>query len=212
MQQMVWGSDPSIYRKNQFLNALEKNSDDSSESDVEKIGNHIYFYNDIYDHTILKLNKAIREVGKAIKTSLQPFDLNTKPQIHIHVNSQGGSVMAGIAGMENILAAKKEFEIVTHVEGMVASAATYLTIVGDKRIIHPHSYMLIHQISAFYHGNYEQLKDRKENLDELMNFCKKIYFEYTNVPEEKIEEILKHDLYFNAETCKEYGLVDEVSE
>jgi ATP-dependent protease ClpP protease subunit len=44
----------------------------------------------------------------------------------------------------------------------------------------------------------------------MMTTIKNVYKKYTEVPMEKIDEILKHDLMWDAETCKTLGLVDEI--
>ena len=52
--------------------------------------------------------------------------------------------------------------------------------------------------------------DDMDNNTKLMEMIKKLYKEYTKVPEDKLEEILKHDLWWDAETCLEYGLIDKI--
>ena len=59
-------------------------------------------------------------------------------------------------------------------------------------------------------GKYEELKDSIENCDLFMQIIKDIYDEHTKIPKKKLKEILKHDLWLDAETCLEYGLVDEI--
>ena len=44
----------------------------------------------------------------------------------------------------------------------------------------------------------------------MMDMIKNTYRDYTKVPTEQIDEILKHDLFWDAETCKTLGLVDEI--
>ena len=70
--------------------------------------------------------------------------------------------------------------------------------------------MLIHQLSAGVYGKYTELEDDMENNKHLMATIKKIYKEYTNLPMKKLDEILKHDLWFDSKVCLEYGLVDEI--
>ena len=53
-------------------------------------------------------------------------------------------------------------------------------------------------------------EDEKQNLDLMMETIKRVYKEYTKVPMKKLDEILKHDLLWDAETCKALGLVDEI--
>jgi ATP-dependent protease ClpP protease subunit len=49
-----------------------------------------------------------------------------------------------------------------------------------------------------------------ENNKRLMKMIKDIYKQYTKVPMKNIDEILKHDLWFDSAKCLEFGLVDEV--
>ena len=44
----------------------------------------------------------------------------------------------------------------------------------------------------------------------MMETIKRVYKEYTKVPEKKLDEILKHDLMWDAETCLKYGLIDNI--
>ena len=59
-------------------------------------------------------------------------------------------------------------------------------------------------------GNYESLKDQMENNDLLMDTLKNIYTENTKIPKRILNQMLKKDLWFDAETCLKYGLVDEI--
>ena len=70
--------------------------------------------------------------------------------------------------------------------------------------------MLIHQLSSGTWGKMNELEDEMENLKELMNSIRKIYKENTNISEGEINEILKHDLWWNSEICLAKGLVDEI--
>ncbi len=70
--------------------------------------------------------------------------------------------------------------------------------------------MLIHQLSSGMWGKYEELKDDMENNERLMETIRDIYTRHTKIPKKKLNEILKHDLWFDSDTCLEYGLVDEI--
>ena len=70
--------------------------------------------------------------------------------------------------------------------------------------------MLIHQLSSGLWGKYEEMKDDMKNCDRLMDMIREVYLEHTNIPKKKLDGILKHDLWFDAEQCLEYGLVDEI--
>ena len=180
---------------------------DSRPSFVEVVENRIYFYSHIETEKILQLNRNIRSMG--INLQREATIQNRGPaNIYLHIQSYGGSIFAGLAGMDEII--KSVVPVYTMVDGCCASAATFLSICGKKRFINRHAYMLIHQLSSFMWGKYEEFKDEMKNLNKLMSMIKEIYGEYTNVPTKKLEGILKHDLWFNAEECKEYGMVDEI--
>jgi len=128
--------------------------------------------------------------------------------IYLHIQSYGGEIFSGFSAMDNILMCKSP--VITIVDGVCASAGTFLSIVGKKRLITKNSYMLIHQLSSFHWGKYSELEDQKQNMDNFMIKIKEIYTEYTKIPKVVLDDILKHDLFFDANRCLEYGLVDEI--
>lgn len=196
-----------------ILNSTKDKKDEKNGNDekvlVETTGNHIYFYSGVFEDSVLQLIKTLQETIVKLKTNLFQYGID-KPEVHLHINSGGGSVFDGISAMDNILRLKNDATIITHVEGRCASAATFLSLIGHKRIIHPNSFMLIHQLSSFFFGKYDEFNDKKQNLDQLMGFIKDIYKKYSSVPMKELDEILKHDIYFDAEKCLEYKLVDEI--
>jgi ATP-dependent Clp endopeptidase proteolytic subunit ClpP len=174
---------------------------------LERIDNRIYFYSEIDRVGIMTLNKELRNISSdmIIQSKTQESEL---PNIFLHINSYGGNIFAGLAALDEIL--KCNVPVYTIVDGCCASAATFLSVVGHKRYINKHAFMLIHQLSSAMWGKYEEFKDEQKNLDKLMDTIKGIYNEYTKIPPEEIEGILKRDLWFDADTCLEYGLVDEI--
>jgi len=130
------------------------------------------------------------------------------PSIKLFINSGGGSIVSGIASMDTIL--RTQVPVHTYVDGFSASAATFLTVVGEKRFMSRNSYMMIHQLSSNFWGTYSNFEDEKENLDLMMKTIKDIYKKYTKLPMKKLDEILKHDLMWDAQTCLKYGIIDEI--
>jgi len=174
---------------------------------IEVVENRIYFYSDINTDKILQLNRNLR--NKGIDLQREAMVQEREPaNLFLHIQSYGGSIFAGMAGMDEII--KSIVPVHTMIDGCCASAATFLSVCGKKRFINRHAYMLIHQLSSFMWGKYEEFKDEIQNLDKIMVMIKKVYGEYTKIPTKKLEEILKHDLWFDANECKEYGLVDEI--
>ncbi len=181
--------------------------DEADNCTIETVNNHIYFYSAIDTQSVLNLIKAIREATDKMVIDARKVGLESR-SLYRHINSPGGSVLDGFAAMDAI--STNEIPIVSIVDGVAASSGTFLTIVGKERWINKHAYMLIHQISSGYWGKYNENKDAMRNMDSLMQDLKDMYKEYTKLPNKKLEEILNHNLYFNADTCLKYGLVDKV--
>jgi ATP-dependent Clp endopeptidase proteolytic subunit ClpP len=199
MDEKYWGEKTSPGKK-----AVNK---ENTEKHIAVHENKIYFYAGVNRESAAELNKKIGELQVKSFTMANNLDIEPYP-IHLHINSGGGSIISGIASMDTILSCK--VPVYTYVDGFAASAATFLTIVGNKRFISRHSYMLIHQLTSNFWGKYSEFQDAKQNLDLMMDTVKNVYKKYTKVPVRKLNEILKHDLMWDAKTCLEYGLVDEI--
>tara|TARA_R110000824_G_scaffold290358_7_gene478895 strand:- start:526 stop:1134 length:609 start_codon:yes stop_codon:yes gene_type:complete len=183
--------------------------DDSAtnESEVTLLNNRIYFYSEVTRPQCLALNKNIQTLSDAMCTNSHNYDIPVPP-IRLHINSYGGSVFAGLSSVDYIISSKAPVHSV--VEGCAASAATLMSVVAEKRYIHRNSFMLIHQLSSGMWGKFEELKDSIENCEILMQTIRDIYGKHTQIPKKKLDEILKRDLWFDADTCLKYGLVDEI--
>ena len=169
--------------------------------------NKIYYYAGVNRESAAELNKKIGEIESKGLTLANTLDIDP-PTLKVLINSGGGSITAGISSMDTILRCKVPVE--TYVDGFCASAATFISVVGGRRFMSRNSYMLIHQLSSSLWGKYSEIEDEKKNLDLMMETIKSVYKEYTKVPMRKLDEILRHDLLWDANTCLKYGLVDEI--
>ena len=184
-----------------------KSGTEATEKHISVQDNKIYFYSGVNRNACSELNKKMGELEtKALTLSLN-LDIDSPP-IKIYINSGGGSVVAGISSMDSIIRSK--VPVHTYVDGFSASAATFMSVVGNQRFMSRNSYMLIHQISTQFWGTYANFDDEKKNLDLMMRTIKDVYKKYTKLPMKKLDEILKHDLMWDAKTCLEYGMIDEI--
>ena len=186
---------------------VKKTNGDNNEKHISVQDNKIYFYSGVNRNSCVELNKKIGELESKSLTLSKTLGI-LPPSIKLFINSGGGSIVSGIASMDTILRCKVPVE--TYVDGFSASAATFLTVVGEKRFMSRNSYMMIHQLSSNFWGTYSNFEDEKENLDLMMKTIKDIYKKYTKLPMKKLDEILKHDLMWDAQTCLQYGIVDEI--
>ena len=169
--------------------------------------NNIYFYSEVSRPKVFSLNKSLTRVSNSIKNRSNVLEAEDIP-IKLHICSYGGSVFSGFAAVDYIAGCK--VPVHSYIDGCAASAATLMSVVAVKRYIHKNSFMLIHQLSSGMWGNYEALKDSMENCDILMETIRNIYVKHTKIPKKQLNDILKRDLWFDAETCLKYGLIDEI--
>lgn len=201
-----------LTKENEEEQNKEKNKDkyfngDNNEIETKVVDNHIYYYSSVNKKSALELNMKLREVENKLLKKYNDHN-NHQEYIYLHINSFGGSVFSAFSVIDTIKNMK--VPVVSIIEGAAASAATLISVMCDYRIIYKTSYMLIHQLSSGSWGKMNELEEEMENLKELMNSIKTIYKEKTNIPRGEISEILKHDLWWNADICLAKGLVDEI--
>jgi len=201
MEEKYWGEKKSPIKKSAQPNG------NKPEKHISVHENKIYYYASVNRESAGELNKKIGEIESKSLTLGNNLDINP-PTLKILINSGGGSITAGISSMDTMLRCK--VPVHTYVDGFCASAATFLSVVGNYRFMSRNSYMLIHQLSSALWGKYSEIEDEKKNLDLMMETIKNVYSEYTKVPMKKLDEILKHDLLWDAKMCLKYGLVDEI--
>ena len=186
---------------------VKKRAGEATEKHISVQDNKIYFYAGVNRDACSELNKKISELETKAITLSNNLDVDAPP-IKIFINSGGGSIVSGVSSMDTILRCK--VPVWTYVDGFCASAATFMSVVGDHRFMSRNSYMLVHQLSTSFWGTYANFEDEKQNVDLMMKNIKNVYKEYTKIPMKKIDEILKHDLMWDAKTCLEYGMIDEI--
>lgn len=187
---------PQIFNQNQFT---------SSKVTVER--NNIYFYGEVNTASCEELRNKLNEMD--FNAKLFEIEYNSKaPPINLHIQSTGGSLLDSLYITDLIGSLKTPVN--TYVDGYVASAASLISVVGHKRYMSKNSMILIHQLSSGGEGKYQELDDNMKNLRQMMNKVKSIYISKTRLEYLQLEDILKHDLWLDAEICKKYGLVDEI--
>jgi len=205
-----------IIPKKQKLNddEVKPENNDTTELNNDNNANEYYLYNDINMKSIQGLLKFIKNAEKRWKSFLlQTYDLieNVEPKpLKIFINSNGGEFFAAIPIIDAIKNSK--IPIHTYIEGIAASAASLISIVGHKRFITENSFMLIHELRGGVQGTYSNIKDEKENCDKLMNVIKNIYIKGTNgkLKATVLDNIIKKDIILSAKECLKYGMVDEI--
>jgi len=133
-----------------------------------------------------------------------------KKDIHLYINSPGGSVTAGMAIYDTMNYIK--CDISTYCIGMAASMGAFLLAGGTKgkRYAMPNAEVMIHQPSGGARGQATDIKIVADNILKTKKKLNEILAANTGKPLDIIEVDTERDYYMSAEEAKAYGIVDHV--
>ena len=210
MRDYFWGEKEEEQQEPISIHEYSSESKGHASTDnnvVDFSQNRIYFYSGVTRPKILQLNKGIFNLNINMLSKTGPLEYEPPPII-LHINSYGGSVFAGLAAVDYVRNSK--IPVHTVIDGCAASAATLMSCVGSHRQMHRNACMLIHQLSGAMWGKFQEMQDDMQNSEMLMEKIKNIYKEYTKIPKKELDNLLKHDIWWEAEKCLQYGLIDEI--
>jgi len=130
--------------------------------------------------------------------------------IHLYVNSPGGSVTASLAIYDTMQFVKPAIETICM--GQAASGAALLLAAGTKgkRMALPHSRIMIHQPYGGVQGQAADIQIQAKEILRMREELNRIFARHTGQPLERVEKDSDRDFFMSPEEAKEYGLVDEV--
>ena len=130
--------------------------------------------------------------------------------IHLYINSPGGSVSAGLAIYGTMQYIKPD--VSTICMGMAASMASVLLAAGapGKRFALPYSRVMIHQPLGGVQGQASEIEITAREILRLRDEMNGILASHTGQTKEKIAQDTDRDNYMSSQQAKEYGLIDEV--
>ncbi|MGI9320001.1 MAG: ATP-dependent Clp endopeptidase proteolytic subunit ClpP [Thiogranum sp.] len=135
---------------------------------------------------------------------------NPDKDVHLYINSPGGSVTAGLAIYDTMQFIKAD--VSTMCIGQAASMGALLLAGGakDKRYCLPHSRMMIHQPLGGFQGQATDIDIHAREILLVRERLNKILSNHTGQPMDKIETDTDRDNFLGAEQAREYGLIDEI--
>jgi ATP-dependent Clp protease protease subunit len=130
--------------------------------------------------------------------------------IHLYINSPGGSITSGMAIYDTMQFIKPD--VSTICVGMAASMGAFLLTAGakGKRFALPNSEVMIHQPLGGAEGQASDIEIRARRILKLRDKLNGILSERTGQSIERIEKDTDRDNFMDAETAREYGLIDKV--
>jgi ATP-dependent Clp protease protease subunit len=135
---------------------------------------------------------------------------NKNQEIHMYINSPGGSVYATLAIYDTMQFL--ECPVATYCMGMAASGAAILLAAGSKgkRYALPNSKVMIHQPWGQVGGQITDMEIQAHEFTKDRQRLNEILARHCNQPVERIAQETERDRFFAAMEAKEFGLVDEV--
>lgn len=132
--------------------------------------------------------------------------------IHLYINSPGGSITAGMAIFDTMQYIKPD--VSTICVGLAASMGAFLLAAGakGKRFALPNAEVMIHQPLGGAEGQASDIEIRARRILKLRDKLNGILAERTGQPLERIEKDTDRDNFMEAEQARAYGLVDKVIE
>ena len=135
---------------------------------------------------------------------------NPDKDIHLYINSPGGSVTAGLSIYDTMQFIKPD--VSTMCIGQAASMGAFLLSGGaaGKRYCLPNARTMIHQPSGGAQGQATDIDIQAKEILIIRERLNQLMAEHTGQPLETIERDTERDRFMNAEQSKEYGLIDDV--
>ena len=169
-------------------------------------------YSRLLKERIIFLGEEVSDASASVIIALLLFLEGEDPEkdIHLYINSPGGSVSAGLAIYDTMQYIK--CDVSTICIGMAASMGSFLLSGGakGKRFALPNSEIMIHQPLGGAKGQATEIKIAAEHILKTRDRLNKILAANTGQSLEQIEIDTERDNFMSAEEAKEYGLVDEV--
>jgi ATP-dependent Clp protease protease subunit len=130
--------------------------------------------------------------------------------IHLYINSPGGSVYAGLAIYDTMQYVKPDVNTICI--GIAMSMGSLLLAGGakGKRSALPNSKILIHQVSGGFQGQGTDIEIQAREVINLKRRLEEIYAQHTTKDVDQISHDMERDFFMTPEEAKEYGIIDNV--
>jgi len=138
-------------------------------------------------------------------------DLRHYPEakvINLSIHSPGGSVLDGLA-MYNSLVSHPA-KIYGHVEGIAASAASFVLMASEVITMPEDAFIMIHNAHGMAMGDAEDLRDMADIIDKLQNAVTNIYEKRTGIGRDELTEMMKVETWMSAADALENGFIDTI--
>jgi len=187
---------------NKLLNLIKNNADKKRDFKIEAMADDttaIYIYDVIDPYWGIGAESFVKELNN-VKSA----------NISLHINSPGGDVFDARA----IATAIKQHpaNVTAKIDGLAASAATYIALAADKVEMAAGSFFMIHKGWTFAMGNADELRETSKLLDKVDESIVNDYVKKTGMASDEIINLMAAETWFSASEALERGFVDEITD
>ena len=130
--------------------------------------------------------------------------------MNLHINCVGGDVFDGMA-IFNIIK-KRTAKTTVYIEGIAASMGSVIALAADSVVMAENSLFMIHNAWGGAMGEAKEMKKTAKLLDKISGEIANIYVKKTNLPYDKVKEMMDEETWLNAEEALELGFIDSISD
>ena len=174
--------------ENIVKNFAVKAKEDSKQAELTIYG---YIGESYYDDST-----SAKQVDEAL-SNLEGYDL------HINLNSGGGSVFDGISIYNRLK--NHDGKVTVSVDGYACSAASIIMLAGDEVIMQNGALAMIHEASSWVIGNKRDMRKEADLLEKIEDSIVDIYAENTSLSREELRSMMDEETWFNGEEAVKYG-------
>lgn len=140
---------------------------------------------------------------------VRDFSAISRDQVTLHINSPGGDVFDGLAITNAIRDHRANVTVV--VDGLAASAASFIAMAGDRVVMNRNSQMMIHDAHGLTIGNGTDMRAMADLLDKMSDNIADIYAKRAGGTQQSWRKAMQNETWYSADEAVKAGLADEVA-
>lgn len=173
----------------------------------------LYIYGDVEgDHYDWRKDELVRSETSAKNFRDALATRQDAAEIHIYINSYGGSVFEGTAIYHQLK--RHPAHKTVHIDGFACSVASVIAMAGDTVIMPRNTLMMIHNMWMGACGNAAELRKAADDLDTINEAGRQAYLDKScgKLTEQELTDMMDQETWLTAEQCIAYGLADKFAE
>lgn len=148
--------------------------------------------------------------GISAQTFKEALDSVSPKNVSLRIDSSGGDVFDAFAMCSAIQ--RYPGKVTAYIDGLAASAASYIAVVCDDVVMNDYAYLMIHCASSYGRGNARELEDVAARLRNIDANLAAIYQKRSNLTIEQVLDYMADETWFTAADARECGLCTDVVE